>query len=55
MCQSVDGINVVVADYRTGDLISSNSTADYSLLNSLLSDIKNESVIVLATQNVQER
>jgi hypothetical protein len=54
MCKSNDGINVVVASYTTGHLILSNFTAEYSLLNNLLTNVENESIIVLATQNVHE-
>jgi hypothetical protein len=55
MCKSNDGINVVVVNYTTGDLIWSNSTAEYALLNNLLTNVEDESVVVLATQNVHKR
>ena len=55
MCESKDGVNVVVADLVTGELTWSNSTADYSLLNEFLANVEDESIVVVATQNPLER
>ena len=55
VCESKDGVNVVVADLVTGELTWSNSTADYSLLNELLANVEDESIVVVATQNPLER
>jgi hypothetical protein len=55
VCESKDGVNVVVADLVTGELTWSNSTADYSLLNEFLANVEDESIVVVATQNPLER
>ena len=55
MCKSLDGINVVVASYVTGALNISSNVSEYTQLNNLLNNIEEDSVVVLATQNMHER
>ena len=53
-CQPADGYNIVVVDYITGELVSC-SSVDSSQLDSTLSNIPDNAVVIIATQNVYGR
>jgi hypothetical protein len=51
------GYNIVVADYITGDLktsITFSTSTDIAQLNDFLRNISDDSIVVIATQNVKE-
>jgi SepF-like predicted cell division protein (DUF552 family) len=49
------GYNVVVANPKTGALISSGSAENPSDVNDLLMNVTDGSIVVVATQNVTQR
>ncbi len=49
------GYNVVVANPTTGALISSEAAENPSDVNELLMNITDDSIVVVATQNVTQR
>lgn len=54
-CEPGDGYNIAVIDYTTGESVSSGAAVTFSGLNDFLTNITNDSVVVVVAQNITER
>ena len=54
MIDPQSGYNIVVANYTTGELVTTVNASDAAQMNDFLRNVSDHSVVVIATQNVTE-